>query len=564
MAKSKARDELPLPRKMTKKVAEKDSTAGKQAAKPEHTFTRLPLIDKLIKAGWSEGQLQWSPEWKVPKTPSESSKREAGSSYSGYPVDLVIFDEPKNKGNWERILAVFETKAPDVKTGLSQLETYLCLEPRVMVGYWTNGSESVALHRLPTGKFLVKKSAPLPTPHDDFILASDKKLKWEDLMVPDVKQLRSCFQRLLEFVVASDTKSTRRDDQLNQLCNLLLIKLESDKKAKADPTKNAIFQVWDNEEQTGKKIKEFFEQIKRTHSDLYTSLKDKEIILDDSTIHKACFELSIFKLVDSNIDIISSAFQIFRTASLKSEEGQYYTPYPVIQSAVKLMEIKYDDKILDPACGTGGFLVETFRQFKLDHPGIDSADAKSWAQKHLYGVDKDSINVKLAKAEMMIIGDGSTHTFVGDSIRKAKWSKNYPHLESFLKSESFTCILTNPPFGKNLKINSNESRENQLTICHQPEKSADGIRFDSSKYCERELGLVFLERCHDLLINGGRLGIILPETYFFSSSYLWLQTWLEQRFILRGMLNIPMEAFQGFCRAKTNFYVFEKKGNERD
>ena len=74
-----------------------------------------------------------------------------------------------------------------------------------------------------------------------------------------------------------------------------------------------------------------------------------------------------------------------------------------------------------------------------------------------------------------------------------------------------------------------------------------------------EIGLIFLERAHRLLMKGGRLGIILPETYFFSATYKWLPVWLESRFTLRGAINIPMEAFQGFCRAKTNFYIFEKK-----
>jgi predicted SAM-dependent methyltransferase len=77
-------------------------------------------------------------------------------------------------------------------------------------------------------------------------------------------------------------------------------------------------------------------------------------------------------------------------------------------------------------------------------------------------------------------------------------------------------------------------------------------------YKDLEIGLVFLERCYKLLAPGGRLGIILPETYFFSNSYSWLKDWIDGRFILRGMFNVPMEAFLSFCRAKTNFYVLER------
>jgi hypothetical protein len=63
------------------------------------------------------------------------------------------------------------------------------------------------------------------------------------------------------------------------------------------------------------------------------------------------------------------------------------------------------------------------------------------------------------------------------------------------------------------------------------------------------------------LRRSGRVGIVLPETYFFSRRYRWLPGWLEGRLELRGVLNIPIEAFQEFCRAKTNFYIFVKTGD---
>jgi hypothetical protein len=90
----------------------------------------------------------------------------------------------------------------------------------------------------------------------------------------------------------------------------------------------------------------------------------------------------------------------------KREEGKSYTGFPVaIQSDAKLMDIQYDDVIIDPACGSGGFLLECFSDMKSKSPNWDDGDAKAWAQKHLYGVDKDQINIKLTKARMMILGD---------------------------------------------------------------------------------------------------------------------------------------------------------------
>ncbi|MEO9239855.1 MAG: N-6 DNA methylase, partial [Jatrophihabitantaceae bacterium] len=125
----------------------------------------------------------------------------------------------------------------------------------------------------------------------------------------------------------------------------------------------------------------------------------------------------------------------------------------------------------------------------------------------------------------------------------------YPHLVAPLTAGSFTVVLTNPPFGQGLKVSAIDSRRNRYTIA----------RRSNGQYRALEIGLIFLERAYQLLMSGGRLGIILPETYFFSSTYSWLPDWLENRFILRGVINIPMEAFQGFCRAKTNLYIFEKK-----
>lgn len=128
---------------------------------------------------------------------------------------------------------------------------------------------------------------------------------------------------------------------------------------------------------------------------------------------------------------------------------------------------------------------------------------------------------------------------------------DYPHLDAPLKDNSYTVVVTNPPFGRNLRLSEPDARRSRYTI-------ANAAASDSGKYAALEIGLIFLERSYRLLAKGGRLGIVLPETYFFSPTYAWLPGWLEGRLELRGVFNIPMEAFQGFCRAKTNFYVFEK------
>lgn len=531
-----------------------------QSRGPENQKTRLPLIEKLIKPGWKESQIQYAPEWRIPKTPSEASKREIGNKYEGYPVDVAIFDSEEDYlTSWETIKYIIETKEPDKNTGLSQLETYLSLEPRAIAGFWTNSKEVHGIFRQSNGKFKIVENCPLPLPGEDILLSGEKPLTYNDLTDIDSAHLKNILNRLLAVIVARDSRSTRREDQLNQLLNLLLVKLESDKKGKFAATVPLVFQVWQDEKESASKISELFEMIKRTNKDVFVDTRDSVLKLDDHSIHAVAYELGRYKLFSQSIDSISIAFQVLRKSNLKSEEGQYFTPTHVIRSAVKLMDITYEDIIIDPACGSGGFLIECFRQYRDNNPNLSEQDIKDWAQKHLYGVDKDEINIKLTKATMIMLGDGSAHIYLGDSIRRHTWEKQYPHLQATMHEGDFTCIITTPPFGKNLTLSSTDAKSSGFDICRIPKKKSDGtFEFSKKEFQMRELGIVFLERCHWLLQRGGRLGIILPETYFFSDSYVWLQQWIESRFIIRGIINIPMEAFQGFCRAKTNFYVFEK------
>lgn len=518
---------------------------------PEHQKVRLPVVEALVKAGWDRAQLQWDPEWRVPKSPHDATNREAGRSFSSWPVDLAVFEDASSVGSWEHVLIICEFKAPDISAGVSQLETYLAREPRARMGFWTNGTEDVRVYKLPDGGFLHLAGRGIPRPGEDLTKASKEPLTFGDLRVPRNGELRSVFKRLLDVVVARDSKATRSDVQLDQLCNLLLMKLESDTNGDYDQGKQLAFQLSDaGEAYTARKMREDFKQLKTLRPEIFAEDDNTELIVDDGTIAEVVFELSALNLLAVRPEAISSAFQVFRRANLKAGEGQYFTPSRVIEAGIEALDIRPTDKIIDPACGTGGFLVEAFLTILDRGTGPRAeAQARTWAHRQVFGVDKDSINVKLTRALMVSLGDGSVNVHAGDSIREHRWKTDYPYLETPLKDGSFTVVVTNPPFGKNLKVRAADSRANGYTIA----KQAKG------RYVDLEIGLIFLERAHRLLMKGGRLGIILPETYFFSSTYRWLPRWLESRFVLRGVFNIPMEAFQGFCRAKTNFYVFEKK-----
>ena len=527
----------------------------------EHHLTRLPLLKELLKLGWERGQIicpspdSTDTEWIVPKTPSEATKREGKNKFSGYPVDIAIFDSVENVGEYEHLVVIIECKEPKKTVGINQLKIYLGLEPHVRLGIWSNGKEIVRVYRLPTaGKYKVVESSTLPKEKENLILADEKYLTYDDLQTPSSKNLKAVFAELLGIVTSRDTKSTRREDQLSQMSNLLLLKLHSDNNGEWEPKEPLLFQLKDSPGETQKQINKLFKNYKSMHPALFAPDEPDDIVLDADTIQESVLKLQFLNVGKMAPTALSFAFQVFRDATLKLGDGQYYTPLRVIEAGVEMMCISHKDVIIDPACGTGGFL--SAAMMKVASSCANEKKVTQWAHYNLYGVDRDRTNIKLTRALMVGIGDGSTNAYHGDSLRESKWRSNPADIQTVFSLERYTAVLTNPPFGQNLVINAADAKNSQLEICKHTKKGNESKNYAPTT----ELGIAFVERAWKILKNGGRLGIVLPETYFFSKSYAWFRTWLDKHFILRGVLNIPMEAFQGFCRAKTNFYVFEKKG----
>ena len=525
---------------------------------PEQTLVVGPLVERLIKNGWAFEQIVFGKnEWKVPKTPSEASKREKGTSFDYFPVDIAVFESPETCGDYRHILFVIECKQPDIDVGLQQLETHMSLEPHVKLGIWANNAD-VSARTL----FVYKDAKGLSYPKKNTVkdipligtplVPSAVKLTFDDLIVPAKETLYKSFSELLDVVVAQDGNVTRREEQLDQLCNLILLKLDSDKQGKIDPSTEVYFRTFATESGTGKYIKDKFSEFIEVYPDIFVTQSDQEIRFDNSTIHEVVERISKYNFIDIGADTVSIAFQVLRSAALKQEEGQYFTPKQVIQAAIKLMDLSLDDIIIDPACGTGGFLIQALIELKERFPDKEK-EISRWAQLHIFGIDKDAIGIKLTKAIMQILGDGSAHCVRGDSVLTHTWKTKYPHLlTNSFKNGRFSKIFTNPPFGAPLKIKYADAKKAGLSITDYVENGKD-----------IELGLAMFNRCCDLLRSGGRMCIVLPETYFFSPSYKYVREWVKERLKPICVANVPMDAFQGFCRAKTNLYIFEKLDEDK-
>ncbi len=511
------------------------------------------LVNHLRQVGYDLEQIIFGrSEWQAPKNPSQASKREKGQKFLGFPCDIVVFDSSVNVGDYRYLKIIFECKAPNEDAGSNQLEILLALEPHAQLGIWANNPEPSAkcLFIYKTSSGLIRQYATIseiPQPGDE-LLPKVERVAYENLIEPSTDVLKKVIEDLLDHIVTNDSNVTRREDQLDQLCNLILLKLQSDLKGRVSPTEVLDFFPQSSPEETANKIKRDFQRLVNLYPGVFPSAQDKELRLTNASIHRCITELYRLRLIGISAETISTAFQVLRAAALRQKEGQYFTPQPVIQAAVKLMEIQWDDVIIDPACGTGGFLIECLQYMQSKHHN-QLAEVSRWSQNHIFGIDKDSVGIKLTKAIMQILGDGSAHCARGDSVRTYLWNTDFPQLSSGnFANERFTVVLTNPPFGSNLKVPAADARKAGLDIaCAR-----------NGNWEDTETGLIFLNRSWQLLMLGGRLCIVLPETYFFSFQYAFIQQWLKRKFRPLGVVNIPMEAFQGFCRAKTNLYIFER------
>lgn len=544
------------------------SASGAHKLKPEESV-RQATLKELLRLGWSVEQLRWRPEWQIPKSPHDLTKRDRAQKYDACgSADLVAFAD--TSGEPHALQIIFEFKAPSIDAGKTQLMRYLSAEPMAKMGFWTNGAQTLAIYKRHSADWVEVSNAKLPSPSDDFTQAPDIPPTWNSLKIPAEVELAAVLRRIVATVVVTDPNVNRREEQLRELLHILLVKLESDAiySRRANVDKPIDFRLYGDRitrvALTAKRIRELYKDyFTKQRTRIFHQHDRDQLLLSDETIVGVVAELWPYRILGDQIEILAKAFQIFRTQALKSGEGQYLTPLRVVRPAVMAMEITSSDKVIDPACGTGGFLIEAARQVTArEFP--DEADAWNlvkWTNDNLYGVDKDDIGVKLTRAEMVAMRDGSSHVLLGDAVRVNEWASRYSKLSDELGRagppfvhEQFTVVVTNPPFGENLKIKAADCRAAGYSI------SCAAAMKGPNNHVDLEIGLVYLELAHRLLRVGGRVGIILPETYFFSHSYRWLPAWMENRLKLRGMMNIAMEAFEEFCRAKTNFYIFEKTG----
>ena len=178
--------------------------------------------------------------------------------------------------------------------------------------------------------------------------------------------------------------------------------------------------------------------------------------------------------MEAERDVIADAFEIFIGHALKGGQGQFFTPRNVVKMMVDILDPNDDDLIIDPACGSGGFLIEALRYTwkKIDKKGSDYSwlpdeigkQKQTIASKNFSGIDKDYFLSKVTKAYMTLIGDGTSGVVCDDSLEVPKNWKKLTNQK--IQLNQYSVLLTNPPFGAKIPVRG-EDKLKQFDLGHK-------------------------------------------------------------------------------------------------
>ena len=270
---------------------------------------------------------------------------------------------------------------------------------------------------------------------------------------------------------------------------------------------------------------------------------------------RSSFEiLKQIDLAHAPAHIIGDAFQALIGPRLRGEKGQFFTPRTVVKAMVEVLTPNLGSKVVDPACGTGGFLVEVFNHWATNFSKEEIFESGS----KLFGVDKDNDLARLAGAALEIVFPRKSAVFNANSL----------DFELFFNSmygsqiTAADVVLTNPPFGTKIGVKDPVILK-QFALGYQWIYSTSANRWEKTRNLKssQDPQLLFLELCIKLLKDEGKLGIILPEGVFGNKKTGYVWDFLRSHGRIIGLIDCPRTTFQPSTDIKTNILFFQKTSN---
>jgi type I restriction enzyme M protein len=510
--------------------------AGPEEVEAVQVFSRR-LVEEF---GYPKDHIQTRPQFMVREAPSGKDK---------WPVDISVFGGPNHAYN--NIWMLVECKRPTVKDGRKQLEIYMNLTT-AQVGVWFNGNQHLYLRKrvLPDGTTTIEPLHALP--RFGQTLSDVGHLLRKDLRPPT--NLKALFKDIRNRLVPMALGVTRDETIAREFINILFCKIWDE--LNTNLTDTVQFFAGDESSASVKaRIQGLFTSKVRGAYDDVLDATDT-ITLDPDSVAYVVGALQDIAITEAPRDAIGEAFEVFIGPALKGPQGQFFTPRNVVKMMVE---------IIDPACGSGGFLIVALEHVwaKLEA----EAPKKGWtegtlqkmkaeaAQKFFRGIEKDSFLARVTKAYMAVIGDGRGFIFTEDSLRPMKdWPER---VREAIKPEQFSYVFTNPPFGSKIKVEG-EQILGQYPLGHTWKRDSSGWTKTTTIPESRPPQVLFIDRCLELLKPGGKLAIVLPESLFGNPSHGYVAKYLADNVKITGLVSMPEDLFQPWTHAKACVLFAEK------
>ena len=262
--------------------------------------------------------------------------------------------------------------------------------------------------------------------------------------------------------------------------------------------------------------------------------------LNESILKECVFLLQDYSLIKTNPFVLQDFFMYFAPILLRKELDQYYTPQERVHFIVESINMDSTSTFIDPCGGSGDFLVGIIKKALLND--MDTIKENI----HYWDISQDAANV--ASLNMILNGDGRSHIQVIDSL-----------YEYQLKNHHFSVCITNPPFGKNTKWEKDINIMNQYTLGRIGPRSGPYTTGPLRGPRKQELGILFIERCINLLKNGGLLSIILPNGYLTNPSLKYIREFLISSGRIIGVISLPEGVFKKSGAGGFTTILFFKK-----
>ena len=259
-------------------------------------------------------------------------------------------------------------------------------------------------------------------------------------------------------------------------------------------------------------------------------------------------------LNQTDLDVKGIAFERFLGNFFKGEIGQFFTPREVVEFMVDMVTPHHENLILDPACGSGGFLLHAMdyiRKQASDYYDEESREHylhwHDFAEKRLFGIEVNDSIARVAKMNMIIHDDGHSNVISNDALVDFDTLRGQ---HSSFEEEKFDVILTNPPFGADIK-------QAELPYLENYELGKGKT--------SRKTEILFLERCFDFLKwETGKLAIILPDGILTNSSLQDVRDYIERHFQIRAVVSLPQIAFSHYGAGVKTSILFLRKFSKQE